>query len=76
MIKAVKPLIEQAEKILYETNGSIKGADPDSRLTNRANRHAADHKATPEEQRLAAALKIVRFTVHRRLKHTLIAPCR
>ena len=59
MIKAVKPLIEQAEKVLYETNGSIKGADPDSRLTNRANRHAADHRATPEEQRLAAALKVV-----------------
>ena len=59
MIKAVKPLIEQAEKVLYETNGSIKGADPDNRLTNRANRHAADHRATPEEQRLAAALKVV-----------------
>ena len=60
LVKQVKPLLEQAEKILNETNGSIKGADPDSRLTNRANRHAADHRATPEEQRLAAALKVVR----------------
>ncbi|KZV66680.1 hypothetical protein PENSPDRAFT_82214 [Peniophora sp. CONT] len=59
LIKAVKPLIEQAEKVLYETNGSIKGADPDNRLTNRATRHVDDHKATPEEQRLAEALKVM-----------------
>jgi len=59
LIKAVKPLIEQSEKILYEANGAVKGADPDSRLANRAQRHADDHKATPEEQRLAAALKVM-----------------
>ncbi|VDC01723.1 unnamed protein product [Peniophora sp. CBMAI 1063] len=59
LIKAVKPLIEQAEKVLYETNGAIKGADPDNRLTNRAQRHVDDHKASPEEQRLAEALKVM-----------------
>ncbi|VDC05301.1 unnamed protein product [Peniophora sp. CBMAI 1063] len=59
LIKAVKPLIEQAEKELHTANGAVKGADPDSRLSNRATRHAQDHRATPEEQRLAAALKVM-----------------
>lgn len=59
LVKQVKPLIEQAEKILNETNGSIKGADPDNRLSNKAKRNQQDHKATPEEQRLAEALKTV-----------------
>jgi hypothetical protein len=44
---------------LNETAGSIKGADPDNRLSNKAKRHMQDHKATPEEQRLAEALKTV-----------------
>jgi len=57
LVKQVKPLIEQADKILNETAGSIKGADPDNRLSNKAKRHMQDHKATPEEQRLAEALK-------------------
>jgi hypothetical protein len=55
-------LIEQSEKILNETNGAIRGADPDNRLSDKATRNAKDHKATPEEQRLAEALKVV-FTV-------------
>jgi hypothetical protein len=59
LVKQVRPLIEQAEKILNETNGSIKGADPDNRLSNKAQRNMHDHKATPEEQRLAEALKTV-----------------
>lgn len=59
LVKNVKPLIEQADKILNETWGSIKGADPDNRLSNKAKRHQQDHKATPEEQRLAEALKTV-----------------
>ena len=46
-------------QVLYETNGAIKGADPDNRLTNRAQRHVDDHKASPEEQRLAEALKVM-----------------
>ncbi|KAL0571187.1 hypothetical protein V5O48_010767 [Marasmius crinis-equi] len=59
LVKQVKPLLEQADKILNETQGAIKGADPDKRLSGRAQRHVADHRATPEEQRLAQALKVL-----------------
>ncbi|KAJ7460159.1 hypothetical protein FB451DRAFT_1500399 [Mycena latifolia] len=59
LVKNVKPLLEQAEKILNETNGAIRGADPDNRLSNKATRNQQDHKATPEEQRLAEALKVM-----------------
>ncbi|KAF7974520.1 hypothetical protein HWV62_13731 [Athelia sp. TMB] len=59
LVKNVRPLIEQAEKVLNETYGAIKGADPDNRLSRTAKRNAADHKATPEEQRLAEALKVM-----------------
>ncbi|KAJ6555433.1 hypothetical protein DFH09DRAFT_570980 [Mycena vulgaris] len=59
LVKAVKPLLQQAEKILNETNGAIRGADPDNRLSNKAKRHMQDHRATPDEQRLAEALKIM-----------------
>jgi hypothetical protein len=55
----VKPLLEQATKILNETYGAVRGADPDQSLTNRAQRNMADHVATPAEQRLAEALKVV-----------------
>lgn len=60
LVAAVKPLLEQAETILQQTQGAIKGADPENKVSARAKRHAADHKATPEEQRLAEALKVVR----------------
>ncbi|KAH8915155.1 hypothetical protein BT69DRAFT_1216684 [Atractiella rhizophila] len=59
LVKAVKPLLEQATSILEQTQGAIKGADPDHRLTNAAKRHKEDHSATPEEQRLAEALKVL-----------------
>ncbi|KAJ6489037.1 hypothetical protein C8R45DRAFT_1213608 [Mycena sanguinolenta] len=59
LVSNVKPLLQQAEKILNETNGAIKGADPDNRLSNKAKRNMQDHKATPEEQRLAEALKVL-----------------
>ncbi|KAJ6502825.1 hypothetical protein C8R47DRAFT_1193134 [Mycena vitilis] len=59
LVKNVKPLLQQAETILNETNGAIRGADPDNRLSNKAKRNLADHKATPEEQRLAEALKVM-----------------
>jgi len=57
LVKQVKPLIEQAESVLYETNGAVRGVDPDHRLSNQARRNQQDHQATPEEQRLAEALK-------------------
>ena len=59
LVKQVKPLLQEAEKILNETQGAIKGADPDNRISNRAKRHQDAHNATPEEQRLATALKVV-----------------
>jgi hypothetical protein len=62
LVKQVRPLIEQADKILNETNGVVKGADPDNRLSSKAQRNMQDHKATPEEQRLAEALKTVRIS--------------
>lgn len=60
LVQNVKPLLTQAEQILNETQGAIKGADPEQKVSSRAKRHQADHKATPEEQRLAEALKVVR----------------
>lgn len=59
LVSQVKPLLQQAEKIMNETQGLIKGADPDNKISNKAKQHQQAHKATPEEQRLAEALKVV-----------------
>ncbi|THU77405.1 hypothetical protein K435DRAFT_583221, partial [Dendrothele bispora CBS 962.96] len=59
LVDAVKPLLIQAEKILNETQGMVKGADPENKISNKAKRHMQAHKATPEEQRLAEALKVM-----------------
>ena len=59
LVRAVQPLIEEVQKVLNETNGFIKGADPDNRLSRQAMDNTKSHKATPEEQRLAEAIKIV-----------------
>ncbi|ORY99226.1 hypothetical protein BCR43DRAFT_406920, partial [Syncephalastrum racemosum] len=59
LVRQVKPLLEQSQTVLDQTWGAIKGADPDNRLSNKAQRNMQDHKATPEEQRLAEALKTV-----------------
>jgi len=59
LVQQVKPLLQQAEKILNETQGLIKGADPDNKISNKAKQHQQAHKATPEEQRLAEALKVM-----------------
>ncbi|KAI0345022.1 hypothetical protein BDW22DRAFT_1418359 [Trametopsis cervina] len=59
LVSAVKPLLLQASQILDQTQGAIKGADPDNRVSSRAKRRAAQHEAGPEEQRLAAALKVM-----------------
>jgi hypothetical protein len=73
LVKQVKPLLEQAEKTLNETQGAVKGADPDNRLSNKAKRNMQDHKASPEEQRLAEALKVVSLHHHKHVRrsHTL-----
>jgi hypothetical protein len=61
-VKQVRPLLQQAELVLHETQGAIKGADPENQLTDNAKRNYQFHKASPEEQRLAEALKVVSFT--------------
>lgn len=57
MVDTVKPLIEQGGEILQETNGVIRGLDPDGRISSGAKAHAAAREATPEEYRLADLLK-------------------
>jgi hypothetical protein len=59
LIQQVKPLLQQAEQIMNETQGMIKGADPDNKISQRAQNHQKAHRATPEEQRLAEALKVM-----------------
>jgi small-conductance mechanosensitive channel len=59
LIQQVKPLLQQAEQIMNETQGMIKGADPDNKISQRAQNHQKSHRATPEEQRLAEALKVM-----------------
>ncbi|KAJ3806253.1 hypothetical protein EV368DRAFT_76601 [Lentinula lateritia] len=59
LVQQVKPLLQQAEKIMNECQGMMKGADPDNKISDKAKRHQQTHKATPEEQRLAEALKVM-----------------
>ncbi|KAL9712303.1 hypothetical protein Ac2012v2_003537 [Leucoagaricus gongylophorus] len=68
LVKQVKPLLEQADKTLNETKGAVNGADPEKRLSNRAKRNMQDHVATPSEQRLAEALKVLVETVEGTVK--------
>ena len=53
-------MLEEAQRILFETSGAVEEADPDGRIKKQAERNVEDHVATPEEQCLAAALKTVR----------------
>ncbi|KAJ4479268.1 hypothetical protein J3R30DRAFT_3883328 [Lentinula aciculospora] len=59
LVQQVRPLLQQAEKIMNECQGMVKGADPDNKISNKAKRHQQAHTATPEEQRLAEALKVM-----------------
>jgi hypothetical protein len=59
----MRPLIEEATKILQETVGAIKVADPDGKVAKAAQRKAQDHEATPEEQHLADGLVELTETV-------------
>ncbi|KAJ3722600.1 hypothetical protein C8R42DRAFT_696077 [Lentinula raphanica] len=51
LVQQVRPLLQQAEKIMNECQGMMK--------ERRAKRHQEAHTATPEEQRLAEALKVM-----------------
>jgi len=57
LVDTVKPLIEQGSQILTEANGVIRGLDPDGRISAAAKHKTAAREATPEEYRLAEALK-------------------
>lgn len=52
-------MIEEGGRILTETNGIIRGMDPDGRITANAKQKAATREATPEEHHLAEVLKEV-----------------
>ena len=60
LVKEVKPLIEEGGKILTETNGMIRGMDPDGRIQRNAKHKSATKDASPEEHHLAEVLKEVR----------------
>ncbi len=60
LVRGVKPLIEEGNKILTETNGTIRGLDPDGRIQRNAKQKAGTKDATPEEYHLAEVLKEVR----------------
>ncbi|KAG8417554.1 hypothetical protein J3458_005050 [Metarhizium acridum] len=57
LVREVRPLIEEGSKILTETNGAIRGLDPDGRIQRQAKHKASTKEATPEEHHLAEVLK-------------------
>jgi hypothetical protein len=57
LVRQVKPLIEDGGKLLTETNGIIRGLDPDGRIARNAKQKTAGGEATPEEAHLANLLK-------------------
>lgn len=59
----MKPLIEEGGRILTETNGAIRGLDPDGRIAETSKAKTAAREATPEEYRLADLLKELTGTV-------------
>ncbi|PHH71596.1 hypothetical protein CDD82_6431 [Ophiocordyceps australis] len=63
LVREVKPLIEEGGKILTETNGVIRGLDPDGRIQRNAKQKAGTRDASPEEYHLAEVLKELTGTV-------------
>ncbi|GJN69811.1 hypothetical protein PLICBS_003863 [Purpureocillium lilacinum] len=63
LVREVKPLIEEGGKILTETNGMIRGMDPDGRIQRQAKYKSATKDASPEEHHLADVLKELTGTV-------------
>ena len=59
LVREVKPLIEQGGNILTETNGVVRGMDPDGRIQRNAKHKASTKEASPEEHHLAEMLKEV-----------------
>lgn len=61
LVREVKPLIEEGSKILTETNGVVRGMDPDGRIQRQAKHKSSTKDATPEEHHLAEVIKEVSF---------------
>jgi hypothetical protein len=59
-VRQVRPLIEEIGKILSETNGIIRGLDPEIRIKGKSKHRSATQEATPEELQLADRLKELR----------------
>lgn len=57
LVDTVKPLLEQGGQILQESNGVIRGLDPDGRIAANAKHKTSAREASPEEYRLAETLK-------------------
>ncbi|KAL6872749.1 hypothetical protein J3F83DRAFT_759867 [Trichoderma novae-zelandiae] len=63
LVREVKPLIEEGGKILTETNGTIRGLDPDGRIQRNAKHKAGTKEASPEEYHLADVIKELTGTI-------------
>ncbi|KXL46047.1 hypothetical protein M433DRAFT_154607 [Acidomyces richmondensis BFW] len=63
LVNQVKPLIEEGGRVLQECNGSLRGLDPDGHIAAQAKGRSGTNEATPEEYRLAEALKELTTTV-------------
>ena len=63
LVRAVRPLLEEAGSILQETNGAIRALDPDGHIAASAKARTASHEASPEEYALAEQLKELTETV-------------
>ncbi|GAO16796.1 hypothetical protein UVI_02053370 [Ustilaginoidea virens] len=63
LVREVKPLIEDGSKILTETNGAVRGMDPDGRIQRQAKQRSGTKEATPEEHHLAEVIKELTGTV-------------
>ncbi|KAI5805303.1 hypothetical protein DFH27DRAFT_550429 [Peziza echinospora] len=56
LVDKLKPVIEEAQAILNETLGVIKGLDPNGEIAKNAQKNTNNHQATAAEQKLAVAL--------------------
>jgi hypothetical protein len=63
LVENVRPLIEQASRILQECKGALRGLDPDRRIAAQAKGRAGTREATPKQYRLAELLKELTATV-------------
>ncbi|KAK7219305.1 hypothetical protein V2G26_007308 [Clonostachys chloroleuca] len=63
LVREVRPLIEEGGKILSETNGIIRGLDPDGRIQRQSKQRAGTKEASPEEHHLAEQLKELTGTI-------------